>query len=108
MPKCPACDQETSASDGCAATQLRYQPDAPGLPEEQYARIPYGSETATDRATLLRCPHCNAKLGLIHHSGCPLEECPRRHHPQLLTCACNDSGGFTDIIPDPRRDGGTR
>jgi hypothetical protein len=95
-------------ADGCTASKLEYRPDDKSKPHERLERVSYGQETRYPPPTPgERCHDCNVQPGRYHHSGCDWEECPRCHR-QVISCPCNDEGQFSDIIPDPDRDGGAR
>jgi hypothetical protein len=59
-------------------------------------RIPYGSERRLMAAlprweVQERCHDCGAPLGLLHHPGCDMEECPNCGG-QAICCECSQDG----------------
>src|SRR5262249_52771607 len=58
--------------------------------EENYRRIPYGSEVGLRGINIKHfCHDCGAEIGQYHVVGCDIEECPKCGH-QAITCSCED------------------
>ncbi len=52
---------------------------------QKYERVPF---KAFDWDPTIRdCNDCNATVGLLHHPGCDLEECPKCHD-QFFASEC--------------------
>jgi hypothetical protein len=122
MAVCKICKREMTAKVGCRATVIRFTPydkraKAGGeqrlLPAGQvhYRRLKFGEEKryaavdaklkefdiASGLPPETHCHDCAAPLGAQHHPGCDYEECPRCRR-QLIACACNEEGVFTDLV----------
>ena len=99
MAKCDICNREMNAADGCIAARLQY---TPGSYDEDYnfSPDPKARVELFDRRPVendAKCHDCGAKEGKYHHPGCDNERCPRCRG-RLISCGCNESGMFADVV----------
>jgi hypothetical protein len=79
MPQCQYCGSSAAEARSCSQPTLT-------IGETQHWRVRIGEEQPL-LVTGDRCPECGAPRGGVHHSGCPLEQCPRCRG-QLIACRC--------------------
>lgn len=99
MAICDICKREMKKAVSCSSRKLLFEPFGRAGGGVDLAKIPFGNETrfgGPDDGPV-KCHDCGISLFGYHHAGCDWEECPRCHG-QLISCACNEAGLFSDVL----------
>jgi hypothetical protein len=102
MAICNLCKGEMTSVSTCTGTHLRFEPFDKAQKPQEFKRIKYHYEARygnlmTHGGEKDRCHDCGVSPNALHHPGCDVEECPICHG-QLISCICNESGLFSDVI----------
>jgi len=100
MAVCKLCNKEMLEAGSCLPSKLRWMPRRGKVVD--YERIRNGGEQRYGAVEPCQCHDCGVMPDGYHHPGCDIEECPRCGG-QLISCRCNESGTFADLMPRIRQ-----